>query len=1003
MRTWCENQTEHQRKDQTESSGKIPAFQFWLAGVSILFVLGCKSTGSTGELERKPSAEAPAAAVIGVFKSFPQDPGFIQNMKQITFVGPRSGEGYFSADGKKMIFQSERNEGNPFYQIYLMDLESGATQRLSPGQGKTTCAWLHPSGKKALFSSTHLDPQTAKLTQEEIESRKQPQKGKYSWSFDDNFDLFETDLKGKNLKRLTKEKGYDAEGNYSPDGKKIVFASNRAAYTDVLTEEDKKYFAQDPSYMMDIYIMNSDGSQVRRLTSTRGYDGGPFFSADGSKITWRRFSANGQIAEAYVMNIDGTGEKQVTKLKAMSWAPFFHPSGDYLIYTSNVLGFSNFELFIVDTKGERDPVRVSYLDGFDGLPVFTPDGKKLSWTRRNEKGESQIYLADWDDQKAREILGLSAPSPDIKKMSSKEISPVDAKTWVSYLAAPEMAGRATGSAEEKIYTAKIAQAFKDLGLVPAEGKSFLVPFTFTSGVELGTGNQLTLKLKSETAPTTKVSEDFVPLSFSQVGAFPEAPVVFAGYGITAPASPSQPAYDSYKNLDVKGKWVLVFRDIPEEIPNEKRIHLNLYSRLQNKALVAKNQGAVGVLVVNGPNSASKKLIQLRYEGGFAQAGIPLLHISNSLAEALLKSSGKSLKTWQDGNDKGEIATGEIPGALIQAQIDLKFRQSQGLNVIGKLAVPGAKSSVMFGGHGDHLGRGEHGNSLARNEEQGVIHYGADDNASGVAGTLEIAKDLSLKVRAGKLKLKQNLLFAVWSGEEIGLLGSTHYLQDRKGEKISAYLNMDMIGRLRLEEGKPLQIQAVASAKEWKSLIEQAALKTQLSFSLQDDPYVPSDSMAFHLKSIPSLMFFTGAHAEYHSPRDKIATINFQGLALVAQFIKNLGLQLAQDQDHLTYQKAESSQRKLEGRSFRIYLGTIPDYTQEGIMGVKISGTTKDSPAEKAGLIAGDVITELASIKIQNLYDYVYCLQGMKANVETKVLITRQGKPMELKIMPSLKE
>ncbi|MEZ0390920.1 MAG: PA domain-containing protein, partial [Pseudobdellovibrionaceae bacterium] len=565
-----------------------------------------------------------------------EDPGLIQNMRQLTFVGPRSGEGYFSADGKKMIFQSERTDGNPFYQIFLMDLESGKTTQISPGKGKTTCSWIRPDQKRVLFASTHLDPALAQKTKEEYESRKSPQKNKYSWSFDETFDLFETDLNGKNSKRLTKEKGYDAEGSYSPDGKWIAFASNRAAYTEKLSEEEQKIFNQDPSYMMDLYIMKADGSQVRRLTKARGYDGGPFFSADGTKITWRRFAPNGQSAEVFTMNVDGSDEKQLTSIKAMSWAPFFHPSGDYLIFTTNVLGFSNFELYLVDAKGEKPPLRVSFLDGFDGLPVFTPDGQHLSWTRRNEKGESQIYMATWDDAKARELLGLPIRAPKMQTLASREINEQDAKAWVQYLASPALGGRATGSAEEKEYTAKIAEAFQALGLVPAEGKDFLFPFTFTSGVSLGEKN--TLKFQEAGKENSfQISNDFVPVSFSKVGEFAAAPVVFAGYGITAPAADSQAAYDSYKDLDVKGKWVLIFRELPEGIPADRRIYLNRYSRLHHKALIAKQAGALGLLVVNGPNSSSQKLIKLKYEGGFAESGIPILSISDAVAEKLVKS------------------------------------------------------------------------------------------------------------------------------------------------------------------------------------------------------------------------------------------------------------------------------------------------------------------------------------------------------------------------------
>jgi Tol biopolymer transport system component len=324
-------------------------------------------------------------------------------LRQMTFVGPRAGEGYFSHDGKLLIFQSEREKENPFYQIYVMNRATGKSVRVSPGEGKTTCSWIHPSNKKALFSSTHLDPKLKEKVAQDWAERKNPVKGKYSWSFDETFDIFEAPIAEalksgkpvdvKKLKRLTTEVGYDAEASYSPDGSKIAFASNRAGYTEALGDDEKKLFAQDPSYMMDIYLMNADGSNVERLTTERGYDGGPFFSPDGKKITWRRFSRNGQTAEVMTMDLKSRKEKQLTHMKAMSWAPFFHPSGDYLIFTTNKLGYSNFELYIVDAEGAHEPVRVSFLPGFDGLPVFLPNGKELAWTRKDEKGESQLYIA----------------------------------------------------------------------------------------------------------------------------------------------------------------------------------------------------------------------------------------------------------------------------------------------------------------------------------------------------------------------------------------------------------------------------------------------------------------------------------------------------------------------------------------------------------------------------------------------------------------------------------
>ena len=273
--------------------------------------------------------------------------------KTLSLVGSRSGEAYFSPDGQSLIFQSERQADNPFYQIYEMNLQTGKTRLLSNGQGKTTCAWFHPSMKKALYSSTHLDPSFKNKLQMELKERANPVQGKYSWSFDEFFEIFEIDLKTKKTKSLTQSLGYDAEASYSPDGKKILFASNRTGYTEKLSPDELKLFQKDPSSQMELYIMDADGKNVKRLTHHLGYDGGPFFSADGQWITWRRFNRLGSAAEIWVMKVDGSDARALTQWQSMSWAPYFHPSGDYIIFTSNKLGYENFELFIVATQNPQ--------------------------------------------------------------------------------------------------------------------------------------------------------------------------------------------------------------------------------------------------------------------------------------------------------------------------------------------------------------------------------------------------------------------------------------------------------------------------------------------------------------------------------------------------------------------------------------------------------------------------------------------------------------------------
>ena len=354
--------------------------------------------------------------------------------RKLTFAGKRSGEGYFSADGKKLIFQSERLTENPFYQIYVLDLETGDTNLASTGFGKTTCSWFHPRGNKALFASSHEDPQAKAKQKTELQFRESGKVRKYSWDYDEWYDIFEKDLKTGTLRNLTKALGYDAEGCYSPDGNLIVFASNRQAYEHELSEEEKKIFERDKSYFSEIFLMNADGSDLRRLTDAPGYDGGPFFNADGSRICWRRFSENGHQAEIYVMDVDGSRQSKLTNLRKMSWAPFFHPSGEYLIFSTNVHGFQNFELYLVDAKGRKEPVRVTFTNGFDGLPCFSPDGKSMAWTsNRGTAKQSQIHLARWNHEMALRLLAEAGnvsmpkktqrthqPSPNTKFSASIE-------------------------------------------------------------------------------------------------------------------------------------------------------------------------------------------------------------------------------------------------------------------------------------------------------------------------------------------------------------------------------------------------------------------------------------------------------------------------------------------------------------------------------------------------------------------------------------------------------
>ena len=222
-----------------------------------------------------------------------------------------------------------------------------------------------------LFASTHLDPGAKAKQQAEIEYRVTGKERRFTWDYDEHYDIFSAQRDGSKLKQLTSSIGYDAEGAYSPDGAKIVFCSLRDAYPlDKLSPEERKQFEKDPAYFGEIYIMNADGSDQKRLTNSPGYDGGPFFSPDGERVIWRHFQDNGMLADVYTMRLDGLDMRRLTDFASMSWAPYFHPSGEYVIFHSNKFGFANCELFIVDGRGEKEPVRITFTDKFDGSACF---------------------------------------------------------------------------------------------------------------------------------------------------------------------------------------------------------------------------------------------------------------------------------------------------------------------------------------------------------------------------------------------------------------------------------------------------------------------------------------------------------------------------------------------------------------------------------------------------------------------------------------------------------
>jgi Tol biopolymer transport system component len=952
---------------------------------------------------------------------------FISNARQLIYEGKRSGEGYFHPDGNLLVFQSEREEGNPFYQIYLLDLLSGETARVSPGIGKTTCSFFQPGTSRLLFASTHHDPKAKEKMQAEIDFRASGKQRRYAWDYDDAMDIFSCQQDGTQLVQLTKERGYDAEASFSPDGKQIVFCSLRAAYEGELSAEDKLRLERDAAWFGDLYIMNADGSNVRRLTKTPGYDGGPFFSPDGQRIIWRRFDEQGMNADVYTMKTDGTDVRRVTDFKSMSWAPYYHPTGKYVIFTTNKLGFENFELFIVDAEGTKEPVRITFTDGFDGLPVFSPDGKKLCWTtNRGSEKKSQLWLANWNHEAALEAIATAphraaatASKSEPQQPTSKTDAPAsgqphvgsliltpeirvdDLKLEVGWMAAPARAGRQTGTPGAAATAEWLVDYFKSVGVKPigAEADSaYYQPFEFRAG-ERVIPEKNSLTVTSDKTQSFALDKDFRPLAFTENGDV-EAEVVFAGYGLSVPEANGQPRYNSYDDLDVKDKVVLLLRYVPEGVDAKRRAHLNRYAGLRYKVMMARERGAKGVLVVTGPNSpGSGQLLALTNDGSSADSGLPAVSITTDVATALLAASGKNLKDLQTGLDtENPHADGGfvLPKSKVKFSTGVEHVKKTDRNVVA--ALPGTTDEwVVVGAHYDHLGTGG-SSSLAKSGEEGQIHYGADDNASGVAVVMELAAAL----KASKSQPKRGLIFALWSGEENGILGSAAFADKPPvpAEKIAAYVNFDMVGRLR--ENK-LSMQAVGSSKVWRKLLEKRNVAAGFNLTMQDDPYLPTDVTSFYPKRVPVLNFFTGAHEDYHRPTDTPEKLDYDGMERIAKFAQQVILDVANAPERPDYSRVERSDKGGGSReTLRAYLGTIPDYTQE-VKGVKISGVRAGSPAEKGGLQGGDVIVEFAGQKIANIYDYTYGLDAVKIGQPVRIVVERSGKRVDVTVTPEARK
>lgn len=583
-----------------------------------------------------------------------------------------------------------------------------------------------------------------------------------------------------------------------------------------------------------------------------------------------------------------------------------------------------------------------------------------------------------------------------------QVPPSRIRTHVETLASDRLAGREAGSPGERAAAEYIAAELRRIGARPLPGSNDLfVPFEFTAGSRDG-GSQLRIARSDARAGEWVSGTNSVrALSFSDDGEV-TGPVVFAGYGIVVPESQNF-GYDSYAGLNVKDKIVVVLRYFPEDADQKTKAILARYADLRYKAMAARQRGGKALLVVTGPRSPNAgELVPMTFDTAIAGSGIPAASIDRTAADRLFEH-GRPLADVQRELDTGNphVAGFELSGVTVTLKTAVVREKRTGLNVVAYLpatepvaGVP--RPWVATGAHYDHLGRGRNGNSLASRDEVGRAHLGADDNASGTAAVLRIAELLAREPRRPR-----HLLIGLWSAEEIGLVGSSAFLEAGlvPADQIAAYLNFDMVGRM---QDNRLAVQATGTSPVWGSLLERVNVAAGFDLALQPDPYQPTDVANFNQVGIPSLSFTTGAHADYHRPSDTADKLNYEDLERIADMAAAIVRRLMDERTAPQFVKVEQSSQTVSRSGLRVFTGTVPDYTSDA-KGLLLGGVVGGGPAERAGLQKGDVIIEIAGHTIANIYDYTYALELLKIGEPVKVVYLRNGERRETQLVPAARQ
>lgn len=569
---------------------------------------------------------------------------------------------------------------------------------------------------------------------------------------------------------------------------------------------------------------------------------------------------------------------------------------------------------------------------------------------------------------------------------------------IDYLASDDLEGRGVGTRGIAMAADYIARQFAEIGLEPAgENGSYFQTLSTALRRDLTDASRLAFRGE---AREQRVREDFIPFGFSSNESF-SGDLVFCGYGIAA----DDHGHDDFKDLSLDGKVALMLRGEPEAWSDPDG-GLSRHAMFRTKVYNVKDRGCVAVLIVNKrpAESESDKLVEFAgtRPGAF---GIPAFHITRILADRLLARAGShSLDQLQDKLDAGEPTSAHLAGVVVEGQAGLEEVTASTRNVLGMLRGRGplADEVVIIGAHYDHLGirkpmmRSFKGGRTVTTNEEPRIHNGADDNASGTSGLIEIAR-----LMASKRRCQRSLLFIAFTAEETGLLGSKHYVRHPSVplEQTVAMLNMDMIGRMKPGTDRVL-VFGVDSATGLKEILDRAARRVGLDTGPSDDTGGRSDHAPFIRREIPAMHFFSGHHRDYHKPGDDSEKINKKDGARVLRLVYHMAEELATRADRPRFQAGNKPERVRsadQAPSYRVVMGIAPGYADDGTPGMSVDMVTTEGPADVAGMKPGDHIIRIGGKPVANIYDYMAATRNNNPGDTVEVVVMRDDTEVTLKV------